>query len=326
MSKRILLTSFVALCLVCSVMAVAEADTHTITYTAGQGGVGADQTQTVTFGDTFTTKPANTFSKPNATFAGWQSVETSSSWTQPNTTYTYDINGDITMRALWTCDNGYSLNSVPDLKVLIGETYGTDYGYVNHSGIFDNDGSNATQAGLGISNADTWSVIYDDNKGKITGKAICSTQPGTNDWDGNATTATNVTGDFTNGYQCWCQIDSYAPNSGSATALSAPWVFYSDLSSASNCADSCAFGCVRALQGYAISFRDAVFGSLNAGACEGNTITVQWSDTTQAEIDANNAGTITYGGDIRTPRSATQIQGKRFKGWRFVASGGSYTK
>ena len=164
MSKRILLTSFVALCLVCSVMAVAEADTHTITYTAGQGGVGADQTQTVTFGDTFTTKPANTFSKPNATFAGWQSVETSSSWTQPNTTYTYDINGDITMQALWTCDNGYSLNSVPDLKILIGETYGTDYGYVNHSGIFDNDGSNATQAGLGISNADTWSVIYDDNK------------------------------------------------------------------------------------------------------------------------------------------------------------------
>lgn len=48
-----------------------------------------------------------------------------------------------------------------------------------------------------------------------------------------------------------------------------------------------------------------------------NIITIIWTGTTQAEIDANNAGTAVYGGNINTPRSATHVPGKTFIGWRF---------
>ncbi|MBR3147764.1 MAG: InlB B-repeat-containing protein [Alphaproteobacteria bacterium] len=86
-------------------------NTYTITYSAGQGGVGANQTENVVFGTTFTTKSANTFSKPHATFTGWDTLEYSSAWTQPDTTYTYDLPSDITIAAQWTCDSGYTLNN-----------------------------------------------------------------------------------------------------------------------------------------------------------------------------------------------------------------------
>lgn len=54
--------------------------------------------------------------------------------------------------------------------------------------------------------------------------------------------------------------------------------------------------------------------------CEANTITINWSDATAADISANNAGQCTYGGDVRTPAAATDKTniGKRFKGWKFV--------
>ena len=52
-------------------------------------------------------------------------------------------------------------------------------------------------------------------------------------------------------------------------------------------------------------------------ACVGNTITINWAGASAAAITANDAGTVTYGGDIRTPQSATSVPGKIFHGWRF---------
>ena len=55
-------------------------------------------------------------------------------------------------------------------------------------------------------------------------------------------------------------------------------------------------------------------------ACVANTITINWNGATAAAISANNAGTTTYGGDIRTPQSIDPSQvpaGKRFVGWKF---------
>jgi uncharacterized repeat protein (TIGR02543 family) len=49
-----------------------------------------------------------------------------------------------------------------------------------------------------------------------------------------------------------------------------------------------------------------------------NVIYINWQNASQAEIDANNAGSVIYGGNVNTPRSATHIMGKRFIGWRFV--------
>ncbi|MBR5904513.1 MAG: hypothetical protein IKZ49_03200, partial [Alphaproteobacteria bacterium] len=70
-----------------------------------------------------------------------------------------------------------------------------------------------------------------------------------------------------------------------------------------------------------LAFRAAVFGSLGASPamCEANTITINWTDASSADISANNAGVATYGEDVRTPVKATTKPGQRFKGWRFVA-------
>ncbi len=84
------------------------ANTYTITYNAGSGGTGSNQTQTVTYNDSFTTKAANTFTKANATFAGWSA--SSGSYPNASTSYTYTNVGGITLTATWTCNPGYMVS------------------------------------------------------------------------------------------------------------------------------------------------------------------------------------------------------------------------
>ena len=50
---------------------------------------------------------------------------------------------------------------------------------------------------------------------------------------------------------------------------------------------------------------------------EPNTINIVWDHADAADISANNAGSVTYGGDIRTPKKAQHINGKVFAGWVF---------
>lgn len=61
-------------------------------------------------------------------------------------------------------------------------------------------------------------------------------------------------------------------------------------------------------------------GTYNA-SCLPNTITITWNGATAEDISANNAGSVSYGGDIRTPRVADSTQipiGKTFVGWKFA--------
>ena len=44
---------------------------------------------------------------------------------------------------------------------------------------------------------------------------------------------------------------------------------------------------------------------------------VKWYGTTLTDVTTNNAGTVTYGGDINTPVKATVPRGQVFRGWRF---------
>ena len=81
---------------------------YVVTYTAGDGGLGNDATQYVVFDASFTTKPSDTFSKPNATFVGW--APSAGAYEQADTEYTYVTVDDITMTALWQCNFGYTLN------------------------------------------------------------------------------------------------------------------------------------------------------------------------------------------------------------------------
>ncbi len=83
-------------------------NSYVITYKAGSGGSGSDQTQNVTFNQTFTTKAANTFSKANANFAGWQA--SAGNYPNASTQYTYSNTSNITLTATWTCKSGYYLS------------------------------------------------------------------------------------------------------------------------------------------------------------------------------------------------------------------------
>ena len=51
--------------------------------------------------------------------------------------------------------------------------------------------------------------------------------------------------------------------------------------------------------------------------CDANTININWLGADDEDITANNAETVKYDGDIRTPVKAQTIKGKAFKGWRF---------
>ncbi len=238
----------------------------------------------------------------------------------------YQGSGVTDTCAIATCDTGYTLNpGNPDLTTIIGVTEaGTAYGYINHSGTYSNGYGSTSQATYGISAPDTFGVDYGSSKGRITGKAICSTQSGTNNYDGNATTSTNVTAAFGTGTNCWCQLDSYTSSSGATQSLSAPWVFSGDDGDADNCAYGCAGYCAYTLQdgsGAPLAFRAAVFNSIPAGtpSCDANEISITWADASAEDIAANDAGSVTYGGDIRTPKKAVHKPGKIFTGWTFNA-------
>jgi len=245
--------------------------------------------------------------------------------------YYNGTNGDgVSTCAPTACLNGYHIKSAtPNLMSIIGVTNAaTNIGYVTLDG---KEESNAATYGLSTTNDFGKFVVDFGNSGKITGLSQCSTRSGdTNTWanstyntiEGNVT---NTLPDNTGGY-CYCKLDGYISNTGVLQSFVAPWLFIFDYSSTSDsCISRCAYRCASYLQRNDVSrvlaFREALFDTVipSTAMCKANTITINWTGTTDTEINANNAGTATYGSDIRTPRSATPVPGKTFTGWRFVA-------
>jgi hypothetical protein len=114
-------------------------------------------------------------------------------------------------------------------------------------------------------------------------------------------------------------LTSYKDADGNEHNLSTPWVFYGDLSyCADNCADYCHYGMSGDNWQYG-RFRTAMFDSIQSSPamCEANVININWYNADSEDVSANNAGTATYGSDVRTPVKAQTIKGKTFKGWRF---------
>ena len=229
-----------------------------------------------------------------------------------------------------TCENGYHINpGTPDLNTVIGTTAG---GVDNNNtyGMITNDGSyNYNGTTYGLTQNGTFATEYANNKGVIRGRAQCSSRSVANPWydDPNFTFSsddiTSTLPDNTGQY-CYCTLDSYTPVGESAITLSGPWVLDGVHSLASNCAEHCAERCADGLGSTfwgALALRAAVFGSLDQmpASCDANIITINWSNASAADIAANEAGTVTYGGDIRTPVAAEHIPGKIFVGWTFEA-------
>ena len=81
-------------------------NTYTITYKAN-GGSGADVTQQVTYGQNFTTKSSNTFSRIGYTFQNWLVNNNPSDSCGANTTHVYQWTNNISIYASWKI-NTYS--------------------------------------------------------------------------------------------------------------------------------------------------------------------------------------------------------------------------
>ena len=237
--------------------------------------------------------------------------------------------------AIASCDTGYTLTNrvvypqgTPNLTEIIGVTEArTGNGYKSISW----PGDNSNESTYGIMNNGEFVVDY-GNKGKIHGYARCSTRSATDPWvapgeyelqsDDITSTLPDSTGQY-----CYCQLDGYTPNGQSMQSVSAPWVFLNDTGSASRCAEGCAGSCAGAgFDAYeSLAFRAVVFASLgnSVASCDANEISITWADADAADITANNAGSVTYGGDIRTPKKAVHKPGKIFTGWTFNTPSGN---
>ncbi len=227
------------------------------------------------------------------------------------------------------CENGWHVKAAvtaPNLTNIIGVSERANGHTSNDSTGADSDTDNMSNTII-ANDPMAFAVDY-GTKGIIKGHGRCSTRNVANPWEDNNNTfesdhfVSNLTDETGTGKNCYCQLDSYTTAGGDTTALSAPWVFRNAEDGADDCADDCTDVCALSLQsGYssALAFRAAVFGSIESSPamCEANTITINWSNADAADVTANNAGTATYGSDVRTPVKAQTIKGKTFKGWRF---------
>ena len=225
------------------------------------------------------------------------------------------------------CENGYHPKAAvpaPNLTSLIGVSEaGTKSAYKSNSGT-GNNSSASDLSTYGITQNGEFVVDY-GNKGKIHGHAQCSTQSGQEAWNYSTDRAQNPTITTTlpdsAGQYCYCQLDSYTTSGGVVTALSAPWVFISDVG-AGACANLCATECGNKLRyggSDSLAFRAAMFDSVQSSPamCEANVININWNDVDEATAGQNNEGTAVYGEDVRTPFKAQTKKGKTFRGWRF---------
>ena len=230
------------------------------------------------------------------------------------------------------CVNGWHKKNGVSLVETIGQGDGENSAYIDANGSFnesnyDDKGSKGS-AYYGFASGDTnvWAVDYGSN-GMLIGQARCSTVEGVRDfnWSTNQlnqpiTTHTTSELGAEGGQYCYCNITGYKGGDGILQNVSSSWAFYGSISGV--CSTQCSRSCsiyMRIADSYYSWLRSALLGTVapTLASCEANTITINWSDASQTDIDANNAGTATYGSDVRTPVKAQTIKGKTFRGWRF---------
>ncbi|MBR5904319.1 MAG: hypothetical protein IKZ49_02170, partial [Alphaproteobacteria bacterium] len=128
------------------------------------------------------------------------------------------------------------------------------------------------------------------------------------------------------GSHCWCKFNGYTPNGGTRQNISSAWVSFPESESATyeSCMSFCVFDCAfdfGSSSGAYPQWYNALMDSFGEtlSVCDANKIKINWTGADAKDISDNNAGTATYGEDVRTPVKATTKPGQRFKGWRFVA-------
>lgn len=218
------------------------------------------------------------------------------------------------------CQPGYHKKTNSDINLidLIGKNTGTGYGYIKNNSVYaQNHG--LTKEEYGLINNNTWATEYGD-KGTLYGIGRCSTYGAENQKND---LIDDIAEDFNNGTYCWCGLSSYKQFDGTIQDISSAWIYTNNYTNARNCGLYCANICASTIKEsgtYRVNLFSSVLTTGNTTSCEPNTITIYWQDADEEDINATNASTVIYGGDIRTPFKAKQKPGKKFIGWKFSKS------
>ena len=211
------------------------------------------------------------------------------------------------------CVTGYSYAAGFNPSTSLPATSQSGNSYEYHSHDDDNISANGSSLPTG-----GWSATWTSgtNQGTMTGIASCNTTSGS--ISPYSTSAANTMNTSSTGQYCWCKPTTWTPSGGSATNLSAAWVFYSDHATAGSCEFYCAFRCASFVQGN-FAFRAAVFGAIQPGlaSCQANTITINWGGYGTNNNESQQTQ-CTYDGDVTTPTQAPTKRGHTFDGWTFT--------
>ena len=312
-----------------------SANGYTITYKAGQGGSGADQTQNVTFDSSFTTKASNTFSKDHATFAGWSS--SGESYPSAATEYTYNNVGSITLTATWNCNAGYTLNSTtgacdPCAAGKFKGSAGNGACTSASNGYFA-----CGSAGSCTGATSQTKCVQGSYSAAASGSSTCTACPGGRTTSGSGTSY-NATPNTACSQECasitnlktwksatWntnntmsnlCKVDTC---NTAVTGTGAKTATYTITNNACVYSGTCSDGYnTPTASGYTIN-------------CTANTISILWhgiasssvklaDGTSMTDFSSTNytaKSSVSYDGAVSTPVSGREPTGMTFKGWKF---------
>ncbi|MBR5354870.1 MAG: hypothetical protein IK122_01965 [Alphaproteobacteria bacterium] len=261
--------------------------------------------------------------------AGWHLAGQSDTTTTGSfETYIGHATGHAVNSAYWTPDGGFGWD-------YYGYDAGNDNGYtVDSSSSEENVVTDPRFYDMdGVLGHGLWATGYGRGRGWVRGTARLSETTGNLATANSTPTLIGTTAQLggEGGTNCWCNITGYRWY-GNENPEASPW--YPAISSwayagIAGSLGACTLNCAAQMSqddDASLSFRYALFQSVTAhepAKCVANTITINWSGTSAAEINANQAGSAYYGGDVRTPRSATPVEGKIFQGWMFSTSGPS---
>jgi len=246
---------------------------------------------------------------PHAATCSYTSQNTSGNFYPVTATYTGSCAMDF------TCATGYTKSTTQNTPTLPNQD-GNSYEWHSHAN--NNVSSNGSSMSAG-----SWSVTWTSGTttGTMGGIASCNNVPGNTDNYAYTTPSilpanSNLASTSTTGRYCWCKPTTWTPSGGSATNLSAAWVFRNVHGDDDACAYRCADYCAHYVRGHS-GFRPALFSLIGASAqCIANTITIDWEGY-GAGNNQTQQTQCTYGGSITTPTDAPTKRGHVFVGWTF---------
>ncbi len=195
-----------------------------------------------------------------------------------------------------SCENGYYVSKGSSFNI-----YGLISKVSDRSGTINNDENG-------------WTVDYDGTGIVLSGQAKLSSQTGI------ITEAFDYIAEDS-GSNCFCNITEYKEYGYKPSRIMASkWVYLMDgFSSDKACGEACAEAMGSGDGGSAREFRSTLLGNITyvSDACMPNTIIINWEGAAEEDVLSSEAGSVEYGGDIKTPLKAKPVPGKTFVGWKF---------